>query len=44
MADLDRTKENPWPLETPPGTADYTMHVDTQDGTWVLVHTVGRRL
>jgi hypothetical protein len=44
MADLDRTKENPWSLETPPGTAESTIHVDTQDGTRVLVHTVGRRL
>jgi hypothetical protein len=42
MADLDRTKENPWHLKTPPGTADYTMHVDTKDGTRVLVCTVGK--
>jgi hypothetical protein len=44
MTDFDRTKENPWPLETPPGTAESTIHVDTQDGRRVLVRTLGRRL
>jgi hypothetical protein len=32
MAKLDRTKANPWLLKTPPGTAEYTMHVDEKDG------------
>lgn len=41
MAKLDRTKENPWVLKTPPGTSEYTMHVDMRDGMQVLVCTVG---
>ncbi len=41
MATLNRPKENPWRLKTPPGTGEYTMHVDTKDGTQVLVCTVG---
>jgi hypothetical protein len=41
MAALDRTKDNPWVLKTPPGTAEYTMHVDEKDGKHVLVCTVG---
>lgn len=42
MATLDRTKENPWQLQTPPGTSEYTMHVDERDGVTVLVCTVGK--
>ena len=42
MAKLDRTKENPWALRTPPGTSEYTMHVDEKDGVRVLVCTVGK--
>jgi hypothetical protein len=42
MKTLDRTKDNPWPLKTPPGTAEYTMHVDEKDGVQVLVCTVGK--
>ena len=42
MARLDRTKENPWKLRTPPGTAEYTMHVDEKDGVNILVCTVGK--
>ena len=42
MTSLDRTKENPWTLTTPPGTAEYTMHVGTKDGVRVLVCTVGK--
>lgn len=42
MANLDRTKENPWVLKTPPGTSEYTMHVDEKDGQRVLVYTVGK--
>jgi hypothetical protein len=38
----DRTRDDPWRLKTPPGTSEYTMHVDTaKDGTRVLVCTVG---
>ena len=42
MAKLDRTKDNPWSLKTPPGTSTYTMHVDEKDGKQVLVCTVGK--
>ena len=42
MAKLDRTKDNPWSLKTPPGTSAYTMHVDERDGKQVLVCTVGK--
>lgn len=41
MATLDHTRENPWHLKTPPGTSEYTMHVEEQDGKQVLVCTVG---
>ena len=44
MATLDRTKENPWVLKTPPGTAEYTMHVEDKDGQRVLVCTVGKTI
>ena len=44
MAKLDRTKEKPWALKTPPGTSAYTMHVDEQDGKPVLVCTVGKTI
>ena len=42
MTKLDRTKEDPWVLRTPPGTAEYTMHADVKDGREVLVCTVGK--
>lgn len=42
MAQLDRTKDNPWLLKTAPGTAEYTMHVEEKDGKTVLVCTVGK--
>jgi len=42
MVQLDRSKTDPWQLKTPPGTADYTMHVDQKDGIAVLVCTVGK--
>ena len=41
MIELDRPKNNPWKLKTPPGTAEYTIHVDEKDGVRVLVCTVG---
>ncbi len=42
MTTLDRTKANPWVLETPPGTGDYTMHVEEKDGAPLLICTVGK--
>ncbi len=42
MIELDRPKENPWRLETPPGTSDYLMHTEAKDGKPVLVCTVGK--
>jgi hypothetical protein len=37
-----RTKDKPWSLKTPPGTSEYTMHVEEKDGKEVLVCTVGK--
>ncbi len=42
MANLDRTKENPWLLQTPPRTSEFTMHADRKDGVAILVCTVGK--
>ena len=42
MSILNRGKDNPWQLKTPPGTSDYTIHADTKDGKPVLVCTVGK--
>jgi hypothetical protein len=36
------TKEKPRSLKTPPGTAEYTMHLDQIGGREVLVCTVGK--
>ncbi len=44
MAVLDRTKDKPWALKTPPGTSEYTMHVDEKDGVKILVCTVGKTI
>lgn len=41
VALLNRTKESPWQLKTPPGSSAYTMHMDERDGKPVLVCTVG---
>jgi hypothetical protein len=38
---LSRTKDNPWKLNTPPGTSQFTMHTDEKDGKKILVCTVG---
>ena len=38
---MDRSKQDPWRLKTPPGTSDYTLHVGEKDGTKILVCTVG---
>jgi hypothetical protein len=37
----NRSKADPWKLTTPPGTSDFTMHVDEKDGRKILVCTVG---
>ena len=42
MTALDRNKDHPWVLKTPPGTSEYTMHMDEKDGVRVLVCTVGK--
>jgi hypothetical protein len=42
MAALNRTQDNPWKLKTPPGTAEYTMHMDDKAGQRVIVCTVGK--
>ena len=39
---LNRTKDNPWQLKTPPGTSEYTMHMDEKDDKKILVCTVGK--
>src|ERR1700743_338546 len=35
-------KSNPMPLQTPPLSSEYTMHVDEKDGKEVLVCIVGK--
>ncbi|MVM32708.1 hypothetical protein GO755_21890 [Spirosoma sp. HMF4905] len=42
MTQGDGTKENPWQLKTPPGTADYTMYKAEKDGNDILMCTVGK--
>ena len=42
MTPLTRDRDHPWQLKTPPGTAEYTMHIDEKDGVRVLVCTVGK--
>ena len=42
MTKFDRTKANPLALKTPPGTAEYAMHMDEKDGKPILVCTVGK--
>lgn len=36
------TKDNPWKLQTPPLSSEYTMHRDVKDGVAILVCTVGK--
>jgi hypothetical protein len=36
------TIDDPWRLQTPPLTSDFTMHRDVRDGRDVLVCTVGK--
>ncbi len=42
MTLLDRDTTDPWLLKTPPGTSQYTMHIDTRNGARLLVCTVGK--
>ena len=42
MTPLNRGKDRPWQLKTPPGTSEYTMHVEEINGLRVLVCTVGK--
>lgn len=42
MKPFTNTKDNPLPLKTPPGTAEFTMHADAKDGLAILVCTVGK--
>lgn len=43
MAKETGTKENPWKLKTPPGTAEYEMYRDVnKEGTDVIVCVVGK--
>lgn len=39
---LERGKDDPWRLKTPPGTSEFTMHADEKDGKKILVCTVGK--
>jgi hypothetical protein len=41
MTSLNRPKDDPWRLKTPPGTSEYTIHTDDRDGRHILVCTVG---
>ncbi len=36
------TKDQPWPLKTPPNTSEYRMYRDVKDGQDVLVCVVGK--
>ena len=38
------TKEKPLELKTPPGTSDYTMHIEEKEGQGILVCTVGKTI
>ena len=42
MANEEGTKENPWKSKTAPGTSEYEMYKDVQDGKEILVCTVGK--
>ena len=42
MSDGSGTKDDPWQLSTPPGTAQFTMHRAELDGVATLVCTVGK--
>ena len=40
--ELNRTKDDPWQLKTPPGTSEFAMHGDEKDWFQVLGCTVGK--
>ena len=42
MSTGNGTKENPWVLKTPSGTAEYTLHKDESHNPPLLVCTVGK--
>ncbi len=42
MVNLDRGKDNPWVLKTPPGTSEFTIHVEEKNGLKILVCIVGK--
>ena len=42
MTKLSRDKSDPWQLKAPPGSANYTMHVEMRDGVRVLVCSAGK--
>lgn len=42
MTKLERNKDNPWVLKTPPGKSEYTMHIEEKDGVQMLICTVGK--
>ncbi|MBC8088335.1 MAG: hypothetical protein H7Z40_13785 [Phycisphaerae bacterium] len=42
MSKFKNTKANPLALKTPPGTSEYTMHLEERDGREVIVCTVGK--
>ena len=42
MTDTIGTKEHPWALKTPSGTAEYTMYKDEKHDPPILVCTVGK--
>jgi len=39
--ELERTREDPWVLKTPPLTSEYRMYIDEKDGEEVIVCVVG---
>ena len=42
MTAFNRTKDHPLSLKTPPGTADFTMHLDSKGALPIVVCTVGK--
>ena len=42
MSSGSGTKEEPWRLQTPPLSSEFTMHMDEKDGLEIIVCTVGK--
>jgi len=42
MEIVDKTKDNPWKLKTPPLTSEYEMYIDEKDGSKVIVCVVSK--